>query len=105
MTNVSMTLPGTPLSKKVQAALAESFPVAEQHMRSSAIQAGWPEDAANDISITDNQISIGSSGADWEFGMPGKPPTPVVRASTNIDQATVVIFDDLTERLKKAGVL
>ncbi len=105
MTNVSMTLPGTPLSKKVQAALNEAYPVAEQSLRSTALISGWPEEAANDISISDAKITVGGAAADWEFGLPGKPPTPVVRATTNIDATEAVLMEDVYNRLKKAGVL
>ena len=105
MTNVSMTLPGTPLSKKVQAALNEAYLVAEQSLRSTALISGWPDEAANDISISDTKITLGSLAADLEFGLPGRPPSPVVRTSTNIDATEAVLMDDVYERLKKAGVL
>lgn len=105
MTYVSITLPGTTLSQKVQKALNEAIPVAEQVLRAEALESGWPEDAANDLSIVDRQVNFGDKAADWEFGLPGKPPTPVVRASANKDKIEVTLLDEVYDRLKKAGVV
>jgi hypothetical protein len=105
MTSMSMNLPGTALSKKVQAALNEAYPVAEQLLRSEALDSGWPEDAANDISISNSAVNLGDRAADWEYGLPGKPPTPVIRSSAKRDKVAATLLDDTYARLKRAGVL
>jgi len=105
MTIVSMNVPGTSLSKKVRAAIEEAYPIAEQSLRVSAVEAGWPVDAANDISISGTKITVGDQAANWEFGLPGKPPTPVARNSSATNKAVAAILDDAYARLKKAGVL
>lgn len=105
MTIVSMTLPGTSLSQKVQKALDESIPVAEQVLRAEALEAGWTEEAANSLTIVNKQINFGDAAADWEFGLPGKPPTPVVRTSANRDKISVTLLDEVYTRLKKERVI
>ncbi len=105
MTNVSFNMPGTPLSKRLQKAFISSFPAAEQTLRASALDSGWPTDAANDISISDAKITIGDTAANYEFGLPSQPPSPVIRRNDVASKAEIAMFDDMVSMLKKEGVL
>ncbi len=105
MAEPSVTLPGTSLSSKVKAAIKAANPAVEAIIRDEALEAGWPENAANDISVSDYSITVGSAAADWEFGLPGKPPTPVVRTNKSADTATAALLDEVYSILKRQGTL
>jgi hypothetical protein len=105
MTSVSFGTSSSSLAQKVKTALEASLPIAEQALRAEALEAGWPSEAANDISVSGFSVSLGDYAATWEFGILGKPPTPVVRSAATTNKIEEVLLKDVSDRLKKEGVL